>query len=162
MKKMENAFSIFISDLGTRLTCLRANWSWLHWSETSFCTNVVTGYIISQILSQRGWQVIIGVGLDPIFAIEWLCLMSLAVKHLQRPLLCSVLFVRMQGKKLVSSTVILEMQATSKYYYGNCYCSAVTMPIKLSSYTTWSTIKWDHSFCSASIELRVILPYRSS
>jgi len=64
--------------------------------------------------------------------------MSLAVKHLQRPLLCSVLFVRMQGKKLVNSTVILEMQATSKYYYVNCYCSAVTMPIKLSSYTTWS------------------------
>jgi len=57
-------------------------------------------------------------------------------KHPQHPLLWYVLFIRIQGKKVVSSTVILEAQAA--YYCVCCHCSAVTMPIKLSSYVTWS------------------------
>ena len=42
---------------------------------------------------------------------ERLHLTSPVVKDLQHPLLYSVIFVEMQGKKVVSSTVILEMQA---------------------------------------------------
>ena len=44
-------------------------------------------------------------------AIEQLCMMSLAIKRPQHPLLYSVSFVRMQGKKVGSSTMILEIQA---------------------------------------------------
>jgi len=44
----------------------------------------------------------------------------------------------MQGKKVVSSTVILKMQAAWKTYV-NCRCNTITMPIKVSSYATWST-----------------------
>jgi len=42
---------------------------------------------------------------------ERLHLTSPVVQDLQHPLLYSVIFVEMQGKKVVGSTVILEMQA---------------------------------------------------
>jgi len=49
----------------------------------------------------------------------------------------------MQGKKVVSSTVILESQAAAWNLLSNVstvtHGSAVTVPIKLSSYATWST-----------------------
>jgi len=43
--------------------------------------------------------------------IELLHLTSLAVKYLQHSPLYSVSFIRMHGKKIVSCTAILEMQA---------------------------------------------------
>jgi len=51
------------------------------------------------------------VTLFPGFLIEWLHLSSLALKHPQHPPIYSISFVRMQGKKVVSSIVILETQA---------------------------------------------------
>ena len=50
-------------------------------------------------------------GVTPIDSVERLRLTSQAVKHLQHSLFYSVLLIRLQGKKVVSSTVILEMQA---------------------------------------------------
>ena len=50
-------------------------------------------------------------GIRPFLSIERLRLTSQAVKHLQHSLLYFVSLVRMQGKKVVSSTVILETQA---------------------------------------------------
>ena len=56
-----------------------------------------------------------------------------------------------------SSKFYIDLRNTSsleltKYYCVNCSCSAVTMPIKLSSYTTWST-----SETVASVALRKYL-----
>ena len=48
---------------------------------------------------------------NPVFGIERLRLMSQAVKHPQHSPLYSVSLIRLQGKKVVSSTVILETQA---------------------------------------------------
>jgi len=78
-----------------------------------------------------------------VYKLEQLHLMSKVVKHPQHSSLHSVLLIRMQGKKVVSSTVILGMHAawnlpSTTSSHISC-CSAVTMPIKLSSYTTWST-----------------------
>ena len=57
--------------------------------------------------------------------------------------------IRLHGKKVVISTVILEMQVASfpdpcatfgctKACCVNCRCSAVTVPIRSGSYATWS------------------------
>ena len=45
------------------------------------------------------WRVVVGSFLAGQFFIEWLCLMSEAVKQQPYPLLHSVLFIRLQGKK---------------------------------------------------------------
>ena len=73
-----------------------------------------------------------------------------------------VSFIRLHGKRVVISTVILETQASelTKYYCVNCHFSAITMPIRLSSYVTWSTS--ETGFRSAAIELHVLLPRRST
>jgi len=44
----------------------------------------------------------------------------------------------MEGKRLVSSTVISEMQEAWNWLLSQLCCSVVTMPIKLRSYVTWS------------------------
>ena len=62
-------------------------------------------------------------------------------------MLYSILFIRLQGKEVVSSAVNLEMQAYQVLLY-QLHCSAVTMPIKLSSYAIWST-----SEMTASVQL---------
>ena len=70
-------------------------------------------------------------------------LTSQAVKHLQHSLLYSVLLIRLQGKKESSEFYSDLRNASSleltKYYCINCRCSAVNMPVKLSSYVTWNT-----------------------
>ena len=69
--------------------------------------------------------------------------MSLAVKRPQNPLY-SVSSLGMHGKKVVSSTVILEMQAAWNLPSTTVSTVAVaqfTMPIKLSSYATWSAMR---------------------
>ena len=73
--------------------------------------------------------------------IEWLRLTSQAVKHPQH----SVLFrfthktARQESSKFYGDLRNASSLALTKYYCINCCCSEVTMPIKLSSYVTWST-----------------------
>ena len=80
-------------------------------------------------------------GVTPIDSIERLRLTSQAVKHLQH----SVLFrfahktARQESSKFYSDLRDASSLELIKYYCINCHCSAVTMPIKLSSYATWST-----------------------
>ena len=57
----------------------------------------------------KGTEVLMGMNSQ--CAIERLCLTSKAVKHPQYSPLYSVSLIRLQGKKVVSSTVILETQA---------------------------------------------------
>ena len=68
-------------------------------------------------------------------------------KYPQHPPLYSILFVRMQGKKVVSSTVILERKRSlklNKYYRINCCCSTVEQlcdtEYKDSSYSAFSCL----------------------
>ena len=58
-----------------------------------------------------------------VFSAEWMP--SQAVKELHHPLLYSV---RMHGKKVVHSIVLLKKQI-SRYYCAECRCSAVTVLI---------------------------------
>ena len=46
---------------------------------------------------------------------------------------------RQESSKFYSDLRNASSLALTKYYCINCCCSAVTMPIKLSSYATWST-----------------------
>jgi len=102
------------------------------------------------------------------YLIERLCLMSKAVKHPQHSPLYSVSLIRLQGKKLVSSIVILETQTAWNLPSTtvSIFAAAVTMPIKLSNYATWSTSETVASvqlplnavfFCLAGVVSHVIL-----
>ena len=59
------------------------------------------------------------------------------------PSVPSVLFARLHARQESSRFYSDVRNASSlelaKYYCVNCCCSTVTMPIKLSSYATWST-----------------------
>jgi len=74
--------------------------------------------------------------------IEQLRLTSRAVKHPQHSLVYFVSLIRLQGKKAVKFYSDLRNASSlelTKHYCINCRCSEVAMPIKLSSYVTWST-----------------------
>jgi len=45
---------------------------------------------------------------------------------------------RQESSKFCSDLINTSSMKLTKYYCVNCRCSAVTMPIKLSSYMTWS------------------------
>ena len=88
------------------------------------------------------------------------------------PATLSVLFlfahktVRQESSKFYSDLRNASSLALTKYYCINCHCSAVTMPIKLSSYVTSSTSETVASFqlplnavffCLAEVVSHVIL-----
>ena len=100
--------------------------------------------------------------------IERLRLTSQAVKHLQH----SVLFrfahktARQESSKFYNDLRNASSVELTQYYCINCHCSAVTMPIKLNSYVTWSTSETvasvqlplnDVFFCLAEVVSHVIL-----
>jgi len=60
---------------------------------------------------------------------------------------------RQESSKFYSDLRNASSLELTKYYCINCRCSAVAMPIKLSSYVTWNTS--EISFCSAAIECPV-------
>ena len=71
-----------------------------------------------------------------------------------------------ESSKFYSDLRNASSLALTKYYCINCHCSAVTMPIKLSSYVTWSTSETVASvqlplnavfFCLAEVVSHVIL-----
>jgi len=71
-----------------------------------------------------------------------------------------------EGSKFYSDLRNASSLAPTKYYCINCHCSAVTMPIKLSSYMTWRTSETVASlqlplnpvfFCLAEVVSHVIL-----
>ena len=47
-------------------------------------------------------------------------------------------FIRLHGNFYSDLTYASSLELT-KYYWVNCPCSAVAMPIRLSSYATWNT-----------------------
>ena len=66
------------------------------------------------------------------------------------------------GQKIVSSIKEANCLELAKYSCVNCHCSAVTMPIKLDSYVTWSAsetvaalrkylVKWFCDFNAAAL-----------
>jgi len=59
-------------------------------------------------------------------------MMSLAIEHPQQPPLYSVSFVRMQGKKVVSSTMILETQAAWNLPSNVLVVALVQLPCQLN------------------------------
>ena len=67
--------------------------------------------------------------------------MSQAVKHPQHSVLIRFTHktARQESSKFYCDLRNASSLALTKYYCINCHCSAVTMPIKLSSYVTWST-----------------------
>lgn len=88
--------------------------------------------------------------------------MPLDVNRLQYHLLYSISFVWRQGKKILSSIKEANSLELAKYYCVNCRCSAVTMPIKLDSYVSWSAselvaalrkylVKWFCDFNAAAL-----------
>ena len=73
---------------------------------------------------------------------------------------------RQESSKFYSDLRNASSLELTKYYCVNCHCSAVTMPIKLSSYVTWSTSETVASvqlplnavfFCLAEVFSHVIL-----
>jgi len=82
------------------------------------------------------------------------------------PPLHSVLFIRLQGSKFYGDLRNASNLELLKYYYVNCHCSTVAMPIWLSSYAAWSTSETVASvqlplnavfFCLAEVLSHVIL-----
>jgi len=74
--------------------------------------------------------------------------------------------VRQESSKFYSDLRNASSLEFTKYYCTNCRCSAVAMPIKLSSYATWSTSEMVASvqlpltavfFCLAEVVSHVIL-----
>jgi len=53
--------------------------------------------------------------------------------------LCHKTSARQESSKFYSDLRNASSLELTKYYCINCHCSTVTMPIKLSSYVTWST-----------------------
>jgi len=73
---------------------------------------------------------------------------------------------RQESSKFYSDLRNASSLALTKYYCFNCHCSTVTMPIKQSSYVTWSTSETVASFqlplnavffCLAEVVSHVIL-----
>jgi len=97
--------------------------------------------------------------------LERLRLTSQAVKHPQPSPFYSVSLIRVQGKKVVSSTVILETQA-AWHLPSTTVSTDTVVQFKLSSYVTWSTSEAVASvqlplnavfFCLAEVVSHVIL-----
>lgn len=67
---------------------------------------------------------------DSTFLMEWLHMMSQAIEQPQHPhLLYSVVSIRMHGKTVIGSTVIVEMQRAGTY---KCvYCRYLQIPFQL-------------------------------
>jgi len=98
-------------------------------------------------------------------SIERLRLTSQAIKHLQHSPIYFVSLIRPQGKEVVRSTVILEMQAAWNLPSTTVSTFAV-VKFNLSSYITWSTSEMATSaqlplnavfFCLAEVVSHVIL-----
>jgi len=60
----------------------------------------------------------------------------MALRLIQHSLLYSISFIRLQGKR---SKFYSDLRNASSLELTKYYCVAVTMPIELSSYATWST-----------------------
>ena len=81
-------------------------------------------------------------------------------KILQHPPLYSILSIRMNGKKVVSSTVIFKMRTARNLPSTTVSAVAVAQfpcqLIKLSSYVTQLEYKRNDTFCSAATGLCVL------
>ena len=67
--------------------------------------------------------------------------MSLTIQRLPHPIIFHFVHKNawQESSKFYSDLRNASSLELTKYYCVNCHCSAITMPIKLSCYATWST-----------------------